>query len=368
MYIRKILIIISLVLMFASCKHSVVVDGYSDAISIVGRVDSSEVQGPRIWASGAYFTFAYDGDYCLINIEDENHYGDGYNYLEVVVDTLEPVRFRTVGRYNTIIIGSAPKQSADSINYVYIYSDISAGNHAVMVVRDTESSMGYTRLLSVEAEDVRQWQPEDKYRFEFIGNSITCGAEADTTSTTSANYRWGDWHRAACSYGALTARAFGAQYMLTSVSGIGLMHSCCDMDITMPMVYDKINLRDNKITYDFSFNPDFVFICLGQNDGIQPVDEFVNKYADFVAFVQQHSPDAQIVLLSSPMANDELVEYQHAVLPKVVDLCKQRSIEVRTFFFSRSYNSGGADHPDVEEHSLIANELIEYVSSTLINN
>ncbi|MBR6251436.1 MAG: hypothetical protein IKR17_09645 [Bacteroidales bacterium] len=367
MYIRKILILTLLAMTLASCKHTVVVGGYDDAISIVGRVDSAEAQGPRIWAPGAYFTFAFSGDGCLVNIEDEQVYGNGYNYLEVFVDTLQPVRFRTVGRYNTIVIGNADFAPSDSVNYIRANETLRAGNHTVMVVRDSETAMGYTRILSVEAEEVHKWQTEDKYRFEFIGNSITCGAEADTTATPTAEYKWGDWHRASSSYGVQTARAFGAQYMLTSVSGIGLIHSCCDMDITMPMVYDKILLRENRIPYAFTFNPDIVFICLGQNDGIQPVEDFVGAYVEFVSTVQQHSPDAQIVLLSSPMANDELVEYQHKVLPQVADLCKSRNINVHTFFFSRSYNSGGADHPDVEEHALIADELVAFVS-TLINN
>lgn len=72
------------------------------------------------------------------------------------------------------------------------------------------------------------------------------------------------------SYGPVTARMLDAQWMLSSVSGIGLMHSCCDMDIVMPDVYDKLNMRENKYRWNFAhYQPDVVTVALGQNDGIQ---------------------------------------------------------------------------------------------------
>ena len=49
-----------------------VVYGGNELITYVGRTDRSVVAAPRQWAAGAYFTFAFEGDGCSVDIVDEN--------------------------------------------------------------------------------------------------------------------------------------------------------------------------------------------------------------------------------------------------------------------------------------------------------
>src|SRR4029077_4929292 len=116
-------------------------------------------------------------------------------------------------------------------------------------------------------------------KIEFIGNSITCGTGSDLSEIPCGKGKWQDQHNAYMSYGAVTARTLGAQYHLSAVSGIGLMHSCCNMNIIMPQVFDKISMRNDTIKWDFKmYQPNVVTVCLGQNDGIQDSATFCKNY------------------------------------------------------------------------------------------
>src|SRR3569833_1124563 len=98
------------------------------------------------------------------------------------------------------------------------------------------------------------------------------------------------------SYGPLTARALNAQWQLSAYSGIGLVHSCCDMKYVMPQVFDKVNMAADSIAWDFSkYIPDVVTITLGQNDGKQDSTLFCGEYVKFIKTVHSKYPKAHII-------------------------------------------------------------------------
>lgn len=364
-------LIIALALLMAACEPKITeTSGGDPVITYVGRTDFSDPDAPKQWAAGGYFTFGFEGGACLLGISDENPNSRRANILEIAVDDLPSMPVITKDSATGIIIG---KPNADLLkciggDYVSCFPDLKPGVHHVTVCRNTETAMGYTTLNSILAQKVFKWTPDTKLKIEFIGNSITCGAEADTTMMPSKDYQWGDWHRAYCGYGPLTARKLNAQWSLVSVSGIGLIRSCCDMGVTMPQVYDKYVLRYDQKQYDFStFKPNVVCICLGQNDGIQDSTAFCDAYVDFVKKVNSTNPDLQqIVLLTSPMANPELRDWLQNMLTSIEQRLKNEGVaNVSKYFFSRAWNSGGASHPSVEEHEQIADELTNYLKTVL---
>lgn len=342
------------------------IDGNAPIINYIGRFDSISCEGQiRQYAAGAYFTFAFEGNSCDIDIEDENLYGEKYNYLEIVVDDEEPVRFRTIGRDNLIRIGESQTPDPDSVNVVKINLKASDEKHTVLVCRDTETGMGYTAVRSITAEKFIEWTLPAFRRIEFIGNSITCGAEAFCDSVPYGEGNWGDRHMAYNAFGPRAARELQAQWALTSVSGIGLIQSCCDMTITMPQVYDKINLAANDVEYDFGYIPNVICICLGQNDGIQSKAKFIKAYRRFIDSIRKYYEGynkIEIVVMSSPMANDELREYQADVLTTIVEGAQLDGDEhISLLLFSKSWNGGGGDHPDYNEHAEIADEVVAHI-------
>lgn len=353
-----------------SCSHEMkTFSGGDENITFVGRTDYSNASAPKQWAAGGYFTFGFEGDYCNVKVVTETPNGVNRNILEVVVDET----YVTTLKFDSIVGADGNKVICDSNFFnIEIGSDAfpmnpSLSKHHVTICRDTETAMGYTQLQSVTAEKLFKWAPGEGLKIEFIGNSITCGAEADTTLKARDQYKWGDWHRAYEGYGPKTARALDAQWSLVSVSGIGLIRSCCDMGITMPDVYDKVILRDGKLDYDFSYQPDIICSCLGQNDGIQDSTAFCSAYVDFIKVVKEKNPQVKnIVLLSSPMDHGDLNEWLCRMIKAVADQLKADGIDnVSYFFYSKAWNAGGADHPSVSEHNEIADELSAYLKSLL---
>lgn len=359
-------------LMVACHNAPTVVNGFDDAISYIGRVDRSDSIGPRQWGAGAYFTFAFDGDGCDVDIRDQRLYGNSYNYLEVVVDGEPVARVRTLGERNRLTIGktqlAAPADTA--VKIIAVADSLAAGPHTVLIARDTECAMGFTQVEQVAAKGLEAWQPSADLKIEFIGNSITSGMDCYDGEIPFGQGTWYDHHRAYYAYGPRTARALNAQWSLASVSGIGLIHSCCDHKFVLPQTYDKVNLVDNEIPYDFAFQPDIVVSALGQNDGVQDSATFASAYVDFIRHLREKNPEAQIVLLSSPMANDTLRAFFRQILPAVADEATRRGFagkagEIPYLIYDNEYHDGGTDHPSMAQQGEIADKLITFLRDSV---
>jgi len=345
-----ILLIISTVTLFAA--DSLPFYKASDnRFSYMGRGDFSNTEHPRFWASATQINFRFKGNSCVIDLADEHLYGKNLNYVQLIVDGNYYTRFKLLSAENKISVSGNPN---DSI-------------HTVVICKSTESSIGYLQFNGVRCKELLASPTPPLRKIECFGNSITCGTGSDQSEVRCGKGEWQDQHNAYQSYGAITARALNAQYHLTSVSGIGLIHSCCNLDIVMPQVYDKISLRENKLPWNFSlYQPDVVTICLGQNDGIQDKTTFCNAYIDFIKTLRKVYPQAHIVLLTSPMADDKLLPILKKQLSFITDkLNKSGDKQVSKFFFSRSYNSGCDSHPNLAEHQLIANELTAYLKNLM---
>jgi len=208
-----------------------------------------------------------------------------------------------------------------------------------------------------------------KRKIEFIGDSITCGFGADESvlKCGAKGAQWYDQHSAWLAYGPETARRLNAQYHLSAVSGIGLIHSCCDKKIVMPQVYDKISMVRNEHLWDFSsYQPDVVSICLGQNDGVQDSAAFCSAYVAFAKRLRGYYPKARLVFLSSPMADSTLKAALTTYIRAVKDqLAKEGENHTGAYFFSRRSTSGCSSHPSQAEHQQIADELTAYLRTTM---
>jgi hypothetical protein len=161
-----------------------------------------------------------------------------------------------------------------------------------------------------------------------------------------------------------TSRNLNAQWTLTALAGVGLVHSCCNMAVVMPKIYDKVSLYADTISWDFkSYTPAVVTICLGQNDGPkQDSAVFCNAYIGLIKNIRASYPKADIVCLTSPMGDQTLTTVLKKYLTAITaHLNAEGDKRISKFFFSRSYNSGCGGHPDLAEHTLIANELTAYI-------
>lgn len=319
-------------------------------IRYVDRWDDQFPDQPRLWSPGSYLETRFTGRRCALLVHDQQLYGQ-HNYLEIVVDGQHPYRIQTKGTEDTIWIQAGNRKDP----------------HRLMVCKDTEAKIGYVDIRGLLARNLLALQAAPARKIECIGNSITCGMGSDLSRVACGAGTWYDQHNAYMSYGPTLARRFHAQWHLSAVSGIGLIHSCCNMRILMPEVYDKVDMADDSIPYRFGrYIPDVVTICLGQNDGIQDSVAFCSRYLHFLQDLRHHYPEASLVCVGSPMANPALSEVLHRYLQGVKTyLHAHGDQKVYTYFYPHWYHAGCGGHPDMAQQQAMARELGDFIGSIM---
>ena len=315
-------------------------------IQYFGRIDFSDPSKPKFWSPGVYIKAKFKGTDCELIINDEAQ-GNNHNYIEIAIDNNAPIRIKLTDKQNII---KAAQGLSDT-------------EHTITICKDTESGIGYLEFVGVKCDKLLSLPSKPKRKIEYIGDSITAGTGMDLSAIPCDEGQWYEQHNAYMSYGPLTSRALDAQWQLTAVAGIGITKSCCNMGIVMPDVVDKMYLRENKMPWDFSrYQPDVVTICLGQNDGVVDSTLFCSAYVKFISNVRMHYPKADIICLTSPMANITLNVMLQKYLSGITAYANAKGDKkVYKYFFSKRYHNGCGGHPDMAEHAQIADELTAYI-------
>ena len=320
-------------------------------IQYTGRIDFSNPKLPKFRMPGIYVTAKFKGTFCEVIINDEVLYGNSHNYISIIIDNGKPVRIQTTGKSNTIQVAK----------------NLSNNEHNITICKDTEAGIGYLELVGLKCTQLLRPAPKPLRKIEFIGNSITCGMASDVSVIPCGARQWYDQHNAYMSYGPTTARILNAQWHLSAISGVGLIHSCCNISFNMPQVFDNLNLHIDSTKWNFkNYQPDVVSIALGQNDGIQDSTKFCNAYIQFIKRIRVYYPKATIVCLNSPMAGEPhssvLKKYISAV---VTEANKKNDRKVYSYFFSQRYYKGCDSHPSLSEHQQMAAELSQFIKKTM---
>ena len=315
-----------------------------------GRFDLSDPKKLRTWASGAYLTLQFQGTSIELSVRDELLYGKSHNYVAVSIDREPTRRIKLTDMVNTLRFENLPD-----------------GAHTLTLAKDTEAGIGWIEFLGGSCERLLPPPRAPRRKLEFFGDSITTGTGSDTSVEPCGKGEWYDQHNAFESYGPRTARALNAQWQITAVAGIGLVHSCCNMKINLPQVFDKVRPQLDAPQWDFKrYQPDALTVCLGQNDGTQDPAQFAEAYVSFLERLRSAYPKTYLVCLTSPMADPTLRRFQKEQLPRVVE-ARQKIGDRRVthFAFSRSFNGGCGGHPDLAQHAQIAEELTAFLKATL---
>ena len=327
-----------------------------------GRIDFSNPNRPKLTGAGAYFQIAFRSSRCDILLEDQN-LNNNHNYISIVLD----------GKYRGRI-----KISKDKTQYK-IATNLKDTNHTLLVCKATEAQNGYIEFKGIICAKLLRLEDKRIRKIEFIGDSITCGMGLDASEIPCDLAEWYDQHNAYLAYGPLVCRELNADWLLSSVSGIGITRNWNSPGPTMPEVYENLYLNtDANSFWDAgNFVPDLVAICLGTNDfsdgdgsyerGELDSAKFVADYIRFVKRIRNRYPDAQICLLSSPMLSgqksEQLQKNLSSVLQHIQD--EEKDNKVHTFVFSRTYTNGCSTHPNKEEHQKMAEELLPFFKKVM---
>jgi len=283
------------------------------------------------------------------------------NRLEVIVDG-QPVKVLTADKPGVIAH--------------LLASDLPEGDHTVTLYKCTESFNGKAKLLGFQLNDGASALPVTlaAHHVEVIGDSISCGYgvegknRSEHFSPKTENAYW--------TYGALTARAFGADYVCLAWSGRTLWPG-----YTLPSIYDKIfPTDDNSPTWNFDhWKADVVLINLSTNDfgaHIPDPEGWVKAYHDFLTEIRKNYPNATIYLAVGPMLADDpnhpekkLLSDARADIQRVVQECTDagdKNIHFLEFTTLNSTTDRGSDwHPSMIAHRAMADKFIKAIQNDL---
>lgn len=301
--------------------------------------------------SNASFTMAgtFDGEVRVkLNFIGGSNQINGY--LHVIVD--EDVESPRIIR-------------VDSNTQWYTLGYLEKGEHTIRVVKVNEAQMGVIDVLALEFNGTLKEAPKtDNLKIEFIGDSITCGADMIETAVDKVTAEDGTK-----SYGALTAAALNAQASFISASGYRLTY-CDDGNTRMvlPGIYEQVSGIRNYMgagdngAWDFAADPaDVVVINLGTNDSVlislDRGEEITSAAVEFLKTVRKHNPDAVIVWCYGAMLSEGAEEIQAAITELA---------DPNIYYLNVTQNNDGlADHPNAAGHQLIAQELTAFLQSKL---
>jgi len=332
------------------------------ALQPYGRYLLDANQNIELISSGVHFGFSFTGNTCTVYAAVNDT--ASHNYLQYELDGVYRKRLKVTGNIANAITITAP----------------AGGNHIVYIYKATEATTGPIILQKIIGDNIKTVAASKEPLIEFIGNSITCGAAADTSEVPCGQGVYHDHHNAYYAYGPRVARALHTNFIMSSVSGIGIYRTWNMDNPSMPLVYEKESLSvEDTLLWDFKkYSPQIVSIALGTNDlsrgdGVHARTafdsaRFVKDYTAFVQLVKSKYPQATIALLSSPMiTGDSRILLQNCLtaVKQNIDVLYPTNKKTALFFFEPMKAGGCSGHPSIEDHAVLAQQLIPFFKSLL---
>jgi lysophospholipase L1-like esterase len=317
-----------------------------------GRIDTSNAAGPRFSWSGNGFAARFSGTGLAAQISDSG----AFIFKAVVDGQPQPTFIAAAGQ------GTYP-----------LATGLPAGTHTVELYRQTEGSQGGSQLLglTVTGGALLTPPPAPGRLIEIIGDSISCGygtlgtiADADCFASES------HWD----TYGAVTARALGADLSTIAVSGQGAYRNYGgDMNNTLPMVYTRALTNDAAPAWDFRTQAQAVIINLGTNDISNnkgdPGAGFLQAYLGLTQTVRARYPSALIVCVIGPLLSGTDLATIRGYLSMVVAMRRaagDTNIEFFDMLATQTADKAAcAYHPNPSENQLMSSLLVPELRARL---
>lgn len=316
-------------------------------IAYIGRFDFTDIQKPVFMYSGCAVRTIFKGTSVDVVLKDDSL----RNWFTVIID-------------DSLFILKSDKKD----NIYPLAKNLKKGKHTLQIIRRTEWHGGNTTFLGLyidKGEKVITPEIKEK-KIEFIGDSYTCGYGSEGKShdehfiyDTENNY---------LTYGAITSRALNAEYVTVCRSGIRMSYGNGRRTaFAMPVLYDSLAIG-SKATWDYSkFQPQLVAIVLGANDMSRRFDSltYVTSYLNFLTTIRKNYPFAKILCVAGPSGEGEKWITLQSCIRAVVDQFGKEDKSVFYFAFSPFQMNGSDWHPNVAEHTRMADELIPAIKKIM---
>lgn len=237
------------------------------------------------------------------------------------------------------------------------------GVHTLRVVKLFEFSRGKIEFYSINFDGNILDKPSQKeLKFEFYGDSLTCGYGNLSSTRTSPN-PFNPLEHGYKTWCIRLARHFGAEANIVSQSGQGIVFDCTGNPNGVVFRYFDKDVMSLGVKHDFSsYIPDVVFIYLGTNDinfvknSNTKMDwkHFKSEAKRLIDHIRANAPECKIVLLAghekggNPV-HDELVVAYNEVVSEYKNM----------YFFDDIVEDklGGDWHPNVDDHKYMYEQI-----------
>lgn len=274
-------------------------------------------------------------------------YVDGKEYKEIVLD-----------------------KTKDRIRIWDLDQNFKIKQHTIRIVKITEAAMSFVAIGNVEVDGVLERMirvPDSRKKFEFIGDSITCGFGVRGEPEAEYTIRDEDGEQ---SYAAFITEDLDLNSRWVSVSGYGVFvdYNGNPMDV-LPKVYGYTNwFYDKEELNDHSeFDPDVIVVNLGTNDsghfnetGI--LKGFKAAYESFLYLLRTYHRNSSILCVIgtlSPSAYEPVEE----VVTKMCDDGFEDLYLLRLPEHDPEKDGMGSFHPSAKTHKKDAERIKDFLLS-----
>jgi Carbohydrate esterase 2 N-terminal/Secretion system C-terminal sorting domain/GDSL-like Lipase/Acylhydrolase family len=357
--LRKTAMLAALILAFAGAANSSTVIPANDPnIQYYGRWDFSIPTSPTHSWPGVYIYAVFQGTSIGIMTNDN------FSYYNVFIDDTTFVDFHG----NLSGVGSYTLRTG-----------LKDTTHTILITLRNETNwtkFSFNGFILDSGKTLVEPPAEPEKKIEFIGDSYSCASGNLWTDNSAAPS--GDWTDLYHGFPSIIARHYGAQYMVTALSGWGLVHDYQqppNYSHNLPGSFDQTFAYTSLPKWDFSrWQPNLVVICLGLNDysgwggytagGISDTNTemFKQAYHNFIGTIMDVYPRAKILAVAENANN---IPWLRATIKRIV--AEEDSIGHTNVFYGEfpGYSSGyvNGGHPDTTTHRKIADTLIATIDT-----
>ncbi|MFT3782052.1 MAG: SGNH/GDSL hydrolase family protein [Nibricoccus sp.] len=316
------------------------------ALHFEGRLDRRNPAAPVFIWQGSSLEFSFTGDFLALRFGGRK----GSAFFDLTLEAQQSM--------------IEVKEGAEPV-VIAFSKELPPGSHRVTLFKRSEADAGYATLDSIELSAGGKLEKFEtatpKLRLHFFGDSITVGACDEDGAVDQWESR--ATHNNAFSYAALTAKAFGAGYRNTAVSGMGIVEGYVPK--IAGQIWDRLYPEiDSPKADENGWEPDLVFVNYGENDdsftknaGTPFPKGFTEGYVDLVRAMRQAYPKAEIILLRGGMSGGAKSERLRLPWESAVQQLKATDPHVHHFVFQHWSEL----HPRVSDQRAMADELIGWL-------
>lgn len=333
-----------------------------------GRVDVSDPSAPKFAWSGTGFAATVTGTSIAVKLRSDG--GTDPIFFQPVIDGTPAPRFSVA--------------SSEQVKTVSLASGLGAGDHSVVLYRETEGKGGfaYSTFLGFASGTPKDPPAYNGRLLEIIGDSISAGygdlgseQHPNNGDDPSGGCRFStETESAYVTYGAVAARALNADASIVAASGWGIYSdNGGNTDNVLPKIWG--NTLGGQATPPWSFTPEpqAVVINLGTNDFSANMNlaqaEFTSAYSAFLSAVRAKYANAVILCAIGPLLYGNGLANATSYITAVVHEANQKGdakLKLLDLGTQDASKGTGCDwHPNAAEDQHMADLLVAELKADL---